>query len=488
MAMPVRTDDDPEAAECCPLLFKLFLALVFLAPLPLGSNRPWAWGALEIGVFLLFGLGYWLAAQRERDDEAFATHYRMPALLWLLWSLYPLAQVLPLPEFLLGLLSRSTLELRVLTGWEDPAGPISLDRHATSQAWLKGMAYCGAFWLTLAWTTSYQRLKWLMLVVVGSGVFQALYGLMMVRNDPNWTVSGTYVNRNHLAGLLEMTIPMGIGLMIGWMKSRRGTDEEKPLLDWIAEWLRTASGRRGILSVVLVVMLLALFLTQSRAGNACLLLALVVVTFLSRLREGEFSLSREKRLMAPLLAISVVIGAWYGLGHLTGRLLQTTLHGEGRLMISLRSMEIVRDFYWFGSGAGTFGWIYPKYAGEESAVTFLDHAHNDHVEILVEQGVVGYGLLAGLLIYCWIFILQGYMRRRDPFMRGVTFGSLVATLALSLHALFDFNFQIPANALYFVVVLAMGMRAAVLPARRSSLSAYYASTVSRSARQGGTEG
>ena len=34
-------------------LFYLFLFTIFWAPIPLGSNRPWAWGLLEILAFAI---------------------------------------------------------------------------------------------------------------------------------------------------------------------------------------------------------------------------------------------------------------------------------------------------------------------------------------------------------------------------------------------------------------------------------------------------
>jgi hypothetical protein len=34
-------------------LFAAYLALLVLAPIPLGGNRPWAWALLELWVFIL---------------------------------------------------------------------------------------------------------------------------------------------------------------------------------------------------------------------------------------------------------------------------------------------------------------------------------------------------------------------------------------------------------------------------------------------------
>lgn len=453
-----------QETRCCNLLFWSFLVLLFLAPLPYGSNRPWAWGGLESGIFLLVAL----RAIREvtiQDNTPLPTQFRWPVFWLFLWSLYPLCQVVPLPESVLATLSPGLLEIRRLAGWTNISGPFSVDSNATLQDWLKGMAYFGGFWLTLMWTHSYQRTKQLLYLLLVSGAAQALYGLMMIHSDPYKTVSGTFVNRNHLAGLLELTIPVGLGLMIGWMKSTHNPNHG--IRETVLDWLQTTSSRKGILSVVLVVMFLAEFLTQSRSGNVTLLLSLLVVTVLAGWgHASNGSVSREKRLLVPLLTISILVGVGYGLGNLTGRLLNTNLLTEGRWTSSLTSWEIIKDFQWFGTGSGTFGFVYPLYRTGELSYEFLDHAHNDHAELLVEQGIIGYGLLAIGITWVWWTILQGYWHRRDPFVRGVLFASLSGTLALILHGLFDFNFHIPSNALYFMVLLAMGLGAVILPPRQ----------------------
>ncbi|MEO5333104.1 MAG: O-antigen ligase family protein [Magnetococcus sp. YQC-5] len=448
---------------CCHKSYWIFLALLFVAPLPLGSNRPWAWGVLEVWIFLLVAMESIQGAMAGGSLREIPSRYRWALLTFILWSLYPLWQIVPLSLSMLSWLSPTTLEIRRLAGLPDAAGSISLDGFLTLQSWLKGMAYLSGFWLTFIWTNSSQRMMRLFLVLLASGTFQALYGLLMIQSDPYGTVSGTFVNRNHLAGLLEMTIPIGIGLMIGWMaplrNSRRGVRET--LLDW----LHTASSRKGVLFMVIVIMILAEFMTQSRSGNASFFCALLLVSGLAGMRVGHDSTSREKRLLVPLLIVALLVGAWYGLGHLTGRLLKTDVLNDERMAVTLSSLRVFNDFKLFGSGAGTFALIYPKYRQGELTEVLLDHAHNDHVELLVEQGMVGYGLLLIAVLSAWMVMVHGYLRRRDPFLRGVLFASLTGTFALTLHGLFDFNFHIPSNALYFMVLLAMGMRASFLPAR-----------------------
>ena len=46
--------------------------------------------------------------------------------------------------------------------------------------------------------------------------------------------------------------------------------------------------------------------------------------------------------------------------------------------------------------------------------------------------------------------------RRDPLMRGMAFAAIMGITAILIHSWVGFNLQIPANALLFMVLLALG--------------------------------
>ena len=56
-------------------------------------------------------------------------------------------------------------------------------------------------------------------------------------------------------------------------------------------------------------------------------------------------------------------------------------------------------------------------------------------------------------------------RRRDPLARGFAFAVLMGVCSLAIHSAVDFNLQIPANALAFMVLLAYGWVAYYLDSR-----------------------
>ena len=469
-------------------LFRAFLALLLWVPLPLGSNRLWSWGMMEclIAIMLAVWAGIRLI-EYKRDNKVWSpdpaiTQYRSAILLLFLGTLYPLWQTIPWPEPLLAFISPTTLMLRQLSGIADSAGSISLDIHATLAEWLKGMAYLGAFWLALTLTVSRKHFKQLAWVLLGSGALQVAVNLWNIDPNPAHQVKGTFVNRNHLAGFLELLLPVSMGLLLHW---RRKSGLTQSWRENIHGWLSFISGPKGVVAGLGIAQILVLFLTQSRGGNASLLLSLLVMAglyrwrrhlFLNRMSHRKQHKRKSNNVLARflsrflLLGMLLSVGIWIGLGHLMGRYMTTNLYQAERWVVFTTASGIVADYPLFGSGSGTFAFIYPRYQNEKLSDAFYNHAHNDHLEILADRGIVGYGLLAAGVSIGWFGIARAYLRRRDPYASALLFASLAATLSLILHGMIDFNFQIPSNALYFMVLLAMGLRGSVVrPAKRDAL-------------------
>lgn len=85
-----------------------------------------------------------------------------------------------------------------------------------------------------------------------------------------------------------------------------------------------------------------------------------------------------------------------------------------------------------------------------------DHAHNDYLEVLAESGIIGGASLIGLAFGGLGYLFVLWMKRKDYFVRGIVFGCMAGIVSLLLHSFVDFNLHIPANALYFVVLFALG--------------------------------
>jgi O-antigen ligase len=438
--------------------FYAYLALLLWMPLPFGSNVPWAWSLMEAWVFLLAGA--WLVQYyrgRVFLNEPFASAWPVTLCLGvtLLWIV---AQALPLPTSFLGLLSPRAFEIQGATG-SYPS--ISLEAYATRQAAVQTLAYLALFCLTLLLVNDKGRLRLLLLTVVAGGVFQAAYGSLMalsgleqgfaLETDGSGAATGTFINRNHLAGYLEMSLAAGVGLML----SELSTSDATGWRDNLRRWLRTILGSKARVRLALVVMVTGLVLTRSRMGNVAFFVSLAGVGLFYLLAVRQLS-RRTIMFFASLLIIDLlIVGNFFGIDQVAERIQQTTLAGEDRVNTNRDSLEMLRDFPLTGTGAGSFYAVYPMYTSVSNSGALTRHAHNDYLQFACEFGLVVAALLGGAVLLSLWTAIRAQLRRRDPLMQGAGFAATMAIVALLVHSAVDFNLQIPANAGLFIVMLAL---------------------------------
>ena len=259
--------------------FVALLGLLAWAPIPLGSNRPWSWALLEAGVFVLVAVWCVSYLRRPAPLPAGLRAAKWPLMFLVTWVAYLFLQLVPLPLEWLRVLSPATaVAYESLQAAQISAVPaLSVDRAATVDEAIKLAAYTGVFFLVVALCDSLQRLGWLQIGVLVIGTVEALYALgLHTTSGPEmeFGIAGTYVNRNHLAGLLEMTIAVAIGLSLvhaGQMPRRAGP---RALLVWTSGFLL---GRGGWVLFGLLVMVCALIFTTSRGAIIALGAALTIV-------------------------------------------------------------------------------------------------------------------------------------------------------------------------------------------------------------------
>ena len=457
---------------------RLFLALLFLLvwlPLPLASNRPWAEAIFETWTALL-SLLWVIGFQRKRvtAGEAFKGAH---AVLWLLavWLVYLMLQLFPLPDTLRQWLSPESLanyRLAGETGW----APLSLDPYSTFLFWLKSVAYVALFALILLLVNSKYRLVMLGYTLVLSGVFQAFYGSVMTLSELEYGffvkkiaylgfATGTFVNRNHLAGYLEMTLSVGIGLLMATTYKKDGGYSWRQRL---RNLLNLLLSQKLLLRLMLATMVIALVLTRSRMGNtsffSSMLAAGLIALVAFRIQSGSFRqmFRREDTRSAVLLISSLIVidlfivGAWFGVEKVAQRIAESSVtHDSDRIEVSANTLALIKDYPLTGAGGGTFHLVYPRYRGD-GIVAYYDHTHQDYLEIMADVGAAGIGLLGLVVLSSLWAALKALYRRRDGLMRGMAFSSIMGIIALLIHSTVDFNLQIPANAATFMVVLALG--------------------------------
>ena len=284
--MAVRIDRP--AAQPDRILFGLFLGVLVWAPIPLGSNRPWSWAILEIAMFTLAAVWavLWALGRVEVPDTAAKA---WPALALLgAWLVLQALYVIPLPALLVSWLSPESARVQALGAAESTGSPawmtLSVEPGASRTSLLKSACYAAAFVLCLLLLNHRSRVATLARFLVFSAVVLSIYAVLMhlagarieyfgtlIRHGD--AASGTYVNRNHFAGYLEIVLALGIGLL-----HRRAFGSFGRFLEEASCARRStgSSAPRWSCRLALCILVIALTTTHSRMGNTAFFASLLI--------------------------------------------------------------------------------------------------------------------------------------------------------------------------------------------------------------------
>ena len=208
-------------------LFPLLLIILVIAPLPLGANRPWAWSTLATASFLMLSVYCIQFARGRVRAPVFSKEIKIVALTLLLWLIYQCCQIIPLPNDLLSSLSPyvNQLGLNMGSGFSRSNSSISIDTMNSLKEITKYVFYYSIFVLTILLVNRQDRLRSLMIALVISGVIQAVLGITtaLLANGTGYEnfgdtvdsiVKGTFINRNHFAAFINLSIAATVGLIL----------------------------------------------------------------------------------------------------------------------------------------------------------------------------------------------------------------------------------------------------------------------------------
>ena len=450
-------------------VLELVLAVTIVgATLAFGGVQPLTYTLMEFAVFLAVLLLLW----RQTRQGEIALRLPLWPVLFVLWAL---VQLLPLPSFVIGWISPARLLDPSLNGlapsqWVWTA--LSIYPHDSVVALAKFLAYLGAFLLAACLYDSRKRRSTLLRILILLGCFEAVYGI--VQYLTGWQkiftytkqfdlqeATGTYINRSHFAGLLELTLPFVVALLFYsfglWSEGRHVDMNTPPAVR------RGSPGSQLLFYVfVLLIMVMAVLFSRSRMGILATLFSILFMFLAALVR---LKVGRRAWMGGVFLFLFCVLAyaIWIGLGPVLARFEPAYESGylqmEGRISIWRDALQLVRDYPLTGAGLGTFGLAFRHY--QTTAVNFyVDHAHNDYLEFAADTGLLGVALLFLPIFYLCLRMIISFLTDPRRYRPAVTLGCIGSTLGMLIHSATDFNLQIPANALIFAVVLGIGYKAA----------------------------
>lgn len=440
------------------LLSWLLGALLILAPLFRAGQGPISLLVLQLCAILMLLLSLWTPAA---SPTLTLTKSEVTALALLL--LFPLLFIVPLPGLPLDWLPGRDqyVEALALVGPDHPdrAPTLSLYPVETTSAWFTLLLPVAVFVATRKLT--HRRLYPLILLLIAIAGVQAALGLMQFGSGPQSPLYlglththlgsgiGTYTNRNHLAGLIEMVLPITFALFfhsLGRNKQRHPRGGRVRIL-----FLSIFRGHTAFLYGALILLLIVgMVFTRSRAGIALTILGVLAVTLSFGRRIGGDNVYGAT---GTIVTFALGIGIAIGLTPVLDRFASTDLLVDARWTVFSATLEGIRDLFPLGSGPGTYPDTFHAFHPLELGYYFVNHAHNDYLEWLFEGGAFAallIALLLGLYLARW-----GKVWTRETWsrFRFLQVGAGIGIFLLLLHELVDYNLFIPANMVYFAFLV-----------------------------------
>jgi len=257
---------------------------------------------------------------------------------------------------------------------------------------------------------------------------------------------GFFANGNHNATLLVVCIPFLAALQAALRRKSSS---------------RSASAIRLMTISLYAVIIVGLLINASLAG-----LGLgVPVALTTWLLFGRKRPAIRHGLLAVIALVSIATVATIAIGPFGNNLFgeQKENVAQSRQTSFSLTWQAAGEYFPIGSGVGSFQ---PVYRTQEPldmvSGTYMNHAHNDWLEILLETGLCGMVLVAMFLVW-WLRRARAILTAEEPdhFARA----AVIAIAAILLHSMVDYPLRTAALSAVFAICVALmsGVRPYVRP-------------------------
>ena len=400
----------------------LVLAILVYAPLALGAVR--ASEFLVVQTLTCLALALWIG-------RVWVSH--RPAVLWA-----------PACWAILGFLAYVLIRYQ------------SADiEYPARQETIRILIYAALFFIVLNNLNRQESVQFLAFALIAVAAFISAYAIYQFATNSNkvWHFvrpmnydkrgSGSFINPNHLAGFLEMVLPLCLSYtLIG----------------------RFSHATKIVFGYAAIIILVGIGVSLSRGG--WLVTALLLPIFLSVLLfQRDF---RLRALVALVLLLTVGLTVAIKLRAENTRVQELVASGnmeEARFYFWRPAIKMWQDHFWLGVGPAHFDYRYREYrAPSWIAQVKPEYVHNDYLNTLADYGTLGTALIlsAWILFYLGVFKTWPFVQRAPNDLETKTsnkssfvLGASMGLVGILLHSVVDFNMHIPANAIVAVTLMAL---------------------------------
>jgi O-antigen ligase len=402
-----------------PPLFFMLCAIAVVSSLLLGGGTRG--GFLSDTILELIAIPAFLASLSSlvalpRSESKRRAEWAL--MLCLAIAALPLVQLVPLPPWLwTGLPNREQMvTVFGLLGHELPWLPISVSPSGT---WVSALSLLPPFAIFLGVIQlSYRERRVMSLIFIAVGIVAAFVGLAQVAQGPDSPLRffvitneseavGFFANRNHFAALLYSLLLFGAA----WATNVAFT---------VGPWSDRNSFETSTIAMLtacflgLVILIVTESITRSRAGLALTIVALAgaLALPLADRRRSSGGVTPVRLILASA-SLAIVLAVQFALYRILDRFADDPL-ADSRVTFARNTIAAAKAYMPFGSGVGTFVPVYPTFELPQDAISnaFVNHAHDDLLEVWLEGGVISLCLIAAFA--AWFLLRAAKIWWRVP--------------------------------------------------------------------------
>jgi O-antigen ligase len=365
----------------------------------------------------------------------------------------PVLQLIPLPPSLWSSLPgrREFASGYEAVGMALPWLPISLNPSATRLALLSLLPATAIF---LAMLSLEQRQRRILIVLIFIVAFASVVlDLQQTWQGPDsplrfytgnterFRAVGFFADSNHNAAFLYSAVPFIFAWAIGLVVDHR----------------RNRAIGLALLALLILTVIFGLTTTLSRAGLALLLVAALSGLLLAwRHAQGQ-SGRRLLRFAIGANVVVLILAFQFGFVGFMQRVEEQGLTDDRWPVARITSQAAIANLP-FGSGFGTFVSVYDEFAPRTLlAETYVNHAHNDWLELWLTGGVPAIILAVGFLAWFGVATFRVWSRGQPeaPVLDvALAQAASIVIVLLMLHSVVEFPLRTPTISVLFAMACA----------------------------------
>ncbi|MFN6933834.1 MAG: O-antigen ligase family protein [Tsuneonella sp.] len=412
-------------------------------------------GALQLVGLALIALTLWRGSSRPSGD---ASASAVRPLLWLIGIAvaWIIAQIIPLPPGIWQALPGRDFVVAddALFGFDNVWRPLSMQPSLTLISATSLLPPLAILLLTFrASTVGRARACW---TIIATALISSVLGILQLFQSAgqgayfyevtNYGATvGFFSNANHLATLFLIATLLSAEIPFGPPRARTTGPAVWPIVRW------ALVAFFGINVIV----------NGSVAGMGLLLaVAAYIALRQERLRRSVGTSKWAIGGIGIVLALAIAAFVWRFSGELS-TFADTSVAGEDRLEFAINALAMISASFPVGYGLGAFRHMYRDFENPLTVTsTYVNHLHNDYLELVVEFGAVGIVLLA---LFAWWFArrVQWLFKTRHA-MQPALYALSMGIVIVAAHSLVDYPLRTAAIAAVFA--FACGVLAVPLPA------------------------